>query len=83
MFRLRDAIDLTVRRKGPYCFIGYEPLGIEGYGHDEQEALESFADVFSVTWDGYAAEKDSKLSADARDLKRKLHNLAAGVESSR
>jgi len=79
-FRLRKPIDLTRRRRGPYYFIGYEPLGIEGYGRREQEALESFAEVFSATWDGYAAENDHKLSADARDLKRKMLGLVAEIE---
>src|ERR1017187_1173636 len=36
-------------------------LEIEGYGKDEGEALESFADVFSATWQAYA-EEDGRLS---------------------
>jgi hypothetical protein len=79
-FRLREPIDLTARKRGPYCFVGYAPLEIEGYGHDENEALESFADVFSTTWDAYAAEEDSRLSRDARQLKRQLRRLVAEVE---
>ena len=50
-------IDLTVRHSGPYCFVGYTELEIEGYGKDEDEALESFADVFSATWKAYAEEE--------------------------
>jgi hypothetical protein len=80
-FHLRKPIDLTVRHRGSYCFIGYEAVAIEGYGRNEQEALESFADVFAATWDGYAAENDRGLSGDARDLKRKLLALVAEVES--
>lgn len=82
-FRLRNPIDLAIRHRGPYCFIGYELLGIEGYGRNGQEALDSFADVFSATWDAYAVEKDNKLSGDARDLKRKLLGLVAEVEPTR
>ena len=81
-FRLRQPIDLAVRHSGPYCFIGYRPLQIEGYGHDKGEALESFADVFWMTWDAYAAEEDCRLSRDARELKRKLRGLVAAVESA-
>ena len=79
-FRLREPIDLTARKRGPYCFVGYAPLEIEGYGHDESEALESFADVFSTTWDAYAVEEDTRLSRDARQLKRQLCRLVAAVE---
>jgi hypothetical protein len=79
-FYLREPIDLSVRQRGPYCFVGYSPLEIEGYGHDEKEALESFADVFLTTWDAYAAEDDSRLSRDARQLKRQLRRLVAEVE---
>jgi hypothetical protein len=81
-FHLKKPIDLTVRHRGPYCFIGYEAVGIEGYGRDEQEALESFVDLFAATWDGYAAENDRGLSGDARDLKRKLVALVAKVEAA-
>ena len=49
-FHLREPIDLTVRHTGPYCFVGYSEFEIEGYGKDEDEALESFADVFSAMW---------------------------------
>src|ERR1022692_1223703 len=60
-FHLREPIDLTVRHTGPCCFVGYSEFEIEGYGKDEDEALESFADVFSATWQAYA-EEDGRLS---------------------
>ena len=78
-FHLREPIDLTVRHSGPYCFVGYTELEIEGYGKDEDEALESFADVFSATWQAYA-EEDGRLSQDARELKRRLRGLVGAVE---
>jgi hypothetical protein len=46
----------------------------------KREALESFADVFSTTWDAYAVEEDTRLSRDARQLKRQLRRLVAAVE---
>jgi len=82
-FHLRKPIDLNVRHRGPYCFVGYQPVGIEGHGRNEQEALEAFADVFSATWDWYAEEEDSKLSRDARELKRDLLSLVAEIEPVR
>lgn len=81
-FHLRKPIDLTVRREGGYCLIGYEPLGIEGYGEDKLEALESFVDQFSATWDWIATARDSQLDADTRQLKRKMLNLVALVKPS-
>ena len=81
-FHLSEPIDLTVRRRGPYYFIGYEPLDIVGYGHDEHEALESFADVFSATWDSIAGARDAELGGEARELKRKLRNLVKAVKAA-
>ena len=81
-FHLSEPIDLSVRRRGPYYFIGYEPFEIVGYGHDEREALESFADVFSATWDSIAAASDAELGGEARELKRKLRNLLAVVKAA-
>jgi hypothetical protein len=78
-FHLREPIDLKVRHSGPYCFVGYAELEIEGYGKDEGEALESFADVFSATWQAYA-EEDGRLSQDARELKRRSRGLVGAVE---
>ena len=82
LFRLREPINLKVRQSGPYCLITYPELGIEGYGRDEDEALRSFADVFSATWAAYAEEEDSKLTQDARVLKQKLIDLVAGVRTA-
>ena len=79
-FHLSEPIDLTLRRQGPYYFIGYEPLGISGYGRDQQEALKSFADVFSATWDSVAMASDTQLGREALELKRRLRNLVAGVK---
>ncbi len=81
-FHLRKPIDLSVRRRGPYCFVGYEAFGIEGCGRNEQEALESFADVFSATWDWIATARDSELGGEARELKRELRALVVAVEAA-
>ncbi len=80
-FQLRRPIDLNVRRKGPYHFVGYRVVGIEGYGRSEQEALESFSDVFSATWDWIATTRDDQLGGEARELKKKLSDLVAQVSS--
>jgi hypothetical protein len=79
-FYLREPIDLTVTRRGPYFFVGYTPLAIEGYGQTASAALEAFVDVFSTTWDAYSAEEDRRLSRDARQLKRQLRQLVTEIE---
>jgi hypothetical protein len=81
-FHLRTPIDLKVRHREPYCFIGYEAVGIEGYGRNEREALESFADQFSATWDWIARARDSQLDADTRQLKRRMLSLVELVVPS-
>ena len=80
-FALREPVELSSRRQGPYHFVGISELSIEGYGNSEDEALASFADVFSATWDAYAKEKDSKLTRDARELKRNLKSLVVEVHT--
>jgi hypothetical protein len=80
-FRLHEPINLTVRHSGPYCFVGYPALEIEGYGTDEQEALEAFADVFAATWDSYADENQDRLTRDAQELGQRLRDLVAEAES--
>ena len=79
VFHLSKPIDLTIEREGAYYVIGYQPLGITGYGHSEREALESFADDFSFTWDTYGMARDGDLTQDARDLKQNLRRLVARV----
>jgi hypothetical protein len=75
-----------------YWLIGYEALGVEGYGRSEQAALESFADQFygACLWRVsmarvYGARKwiaqptGSQLTGEARKLKRKLIDMVASV----
>ena len=82
IFHLRRPIDLSVRHRGPYCFIEYQPLDITGYGRDEREALEAFAADFSATWDWIAAARDGQLGGEARELKGELRDLVASVEGA-
>ena len=69
VFSLSAPIDLDVRDASPYCLVEYEPLGLQGRGRDQEEALESFADQFWGMWEWIATADDSKLMPDARRLK--------------
>jgi hypothetical protein len=82
VFGLRTPIDFHVREEGPYCLVEYEPLGLQGRGRDLEEALESFADQFWGTWEWIASADDSKLTPDARRLKRKMRSLVTSVTSA-
>jgi hypothetical protein len=79
-FRLKKPIDLSVRRDGVYWLIGYEAIGVEGYGRSEQAALESFADQFYGAWKWIAQPDGSQLTGEARKLKRKLMSMVASVQ---
>lgn len=79
VFCLREPINLDVRDEGPYCLVEYEPLGLQGRGRDQEEALESFADQFWGTWDWIASADDLKLTQDARRVKRKMRSLVKSV----
>ena len=79
VFSLCAPIDLEVRDEGSYCVVGYEPLGLQGRGRNQEEALESFADQFSGTWDWIASADDPELTQDARRLKRKMRSLVRSV----
>src|ERR1039457_2997233 len=79
VFGLRAPIGLDVRDEGPYCLVEYEPLGRQGRGLDQEEALESFADQFWGMWEWIASADDPKLTQDARRLKRKMRSLVRSV----
>jgi len=83
VFGLRTPIDLAVRDDGPYCLVEYEPLGLQGRGRGQEDALESFADQFWGMWEWIASADDSKLTQDARRLKRKMLRLVRSVTPAR
>ena len=79
VFSLRAPINLEVRDDGPYRLVEYEPLGIQGRGRGQKDALESFADQFMGMWVSIASADDPKLTHDARRLKRKMLSLVKSV----
>ena len=79
VFVLRAPIDLGVREEGPYCLVEYKPIGLEGRGLYQVEALESFADQFWGMWQWIASSDDAKLTQDARRLKRKMLRVVRTV----
>jgi hypothetical protein len=79
VFRLTTAIDLAVRREGPHVVVAYEPLGIEECGKTKAEALDAFAYHFGALWEQFVECEDGALTGDARQLKRKMRSLVAGV----
>ncbi|MBZ5624108.1 MAG: hypothetical protein LAQ69_36225 [Acidobacteriia bacterium] len=80
LFRLREPIDLQVRSGRGRYVVAYPPLEIEGYGDDDREALDSFADQFGSTWHSIALEDDARLTRDARVIKKRMLKLVARVE---
>jgi hypothetical protein len=82
VFHLHSSIDLTARREGRHWLVGYDPIGIEGYGDSRQEALESFAEQFYGAWKWIAEAPDTSLTKDGAELKRKLLGLVAEVQAA-
>lgn len=78
-FTLRTPIHLTLSEDGPYCLVEFEPLGLQGRGRDEQEAIESFAGQFCGMWEWIASAHNLDLTSDARRLKRKMLSLVKSV----
>jgi hypothetical protein len=80
VFRLREPIDLQVKSRRGRFTVAYAPLEIEGYGDDEMEALDSFADQFGSTWHSIALEAEGRLTRDALAIKKRMLKLVARVE---
>src|SRR5271157_2378594 len=74
-FHLKQPIDLEVRSDHGHSIVAYPALEIEGYGDNDQEALESFADQFGSTWHAVALASDLELTRDARQLKKRMLKL--------
>jgi hypothetical protein len=80
LFHLRRPVDLDVRFKRGRSLVSYPSLEIVGYGADELEALESFADQFGSTWHSVALAADIELTRDARQIKKRMLSLVDRVE---
>jgi hypothetical protein len=80
VFRLREPIDLEVRSGRGRFTVAYAPLELEGYGDDEKQALDSFAEQFGSTWHSVALEGDGGLTRDALAIKKRMLKLVASAE---
>jgi len=80
LFHLRQPVDLEVKSERGHSLVAYPALDIVGYGDDELEALESFADQFGGTWHAIALAEDADLTRDARQIKKRMLNLVDRVE---
>jgi hypothetical protein len=80
VFHLREPIDLEVAKDQGYILVAFPPIGIRGYGKTEDEALESFVDQFRSAWSMIAQESDSRLTPEARLLKRAMLHLVRSVD---
>jgi hypothetical protein len=74
-FYLREPINLEVTRDRGFIFVAFPRIGISGYGKTRAEAIESFVDQFRSAWFVIAQESDSRLTPEARLLKRAMLHL--------
>lgn len=83
LFRLSHPIDLETRKAGGRVLVTYEPLGIDVYGRDHDEAVAAFAEAFEDAWEWLEEAPSKDLTGDARELKRSFRTLVRSVEPIR
>jgi len=81
-FVLTCPIVATVEREfGGYWVHQCEEFGVLAYGPTEDCSREEFEREFAYAWDGLANEPDESLTADARQLKARLHDFVDHIET--
>lgn len=80
-FRLRKPIRVRERQDNGLWVQECKPLRISAFGETRSEAWQAFIELFECDWDSLAHERDSKLTSDAQQLKRKLLELVESVEA--
>ncbi|MBM4320641.1 MAG: hypothetical protein FJ125_11955 [Deltaproteobacteria bacterium] len=79
-FRLRRPIHVQMQEEDGVWSHWCEEIGVLGTGTTSADSICSFGEEFLATWDGLAGEEDSKLTGDARSLKRLLLDLVEAIE---
>ena len=79
---MKKSLRVRVGLEGSVWVYEYPPLGILVYGLKQAEALDAFRSDFASAWDQVVKEDDSKLTRDARTLKKRLVLLVAGIETA-
>ncbi len=74
-FWFRNAIQVEAHQEQGHWILECRPLYLVGYGKTKEESRRSFVEAFECQWDSIAQERDSKLTAEALDLKRTLLEL--------
>lgn len=80
-FRLRKPIRVREREENGLWVQECKPLRISAFGETRSEAWQAFIELFECDWDSLAHERDSRLTADAQQIKRKLLELVESVET--
>lgn len=80
-FILNEAIQIQQSFIDDVWVCDFSPLEILTYGPSRHEAVCSFREQFAADWDEIANEKDSKLTLDAQQLKKKFIELVKEVEN--
>jgi len=73
---LKHPIAVSIEDQSDGLFIAtHDQLEIHAFGSSREEAMEAFAQEFTVLWQEIAKEADDNLTPDALLLKRKLRSL--------
>ena len=80
-FRLRKPALVREHEENGLWFHECKAFRIQAFGETRRESWRAFIELFECDWDSIAQEKDSKLTLDAQQLKRKLLDGVESVES--
>ena len=79
-FRLRKPIRVHEYEDDGVWIHECKPLGIFAFAEDRLESWQTFVEFFECNWDSVAQERDSKLTLDAQELKRKYLEIVESVD---
>ena len=78
---LAHPIACVIEKQDDLFFSEDDHIGIIAYGDSREEVMREFSNEFAALWDVIAEEEDSRLTEDARLLKRRLIALVRKVEA--
>ncbi len=80
VFHLREPIDLETRRERGRYTVVFEPLEIDVYGDDRDDAIKAFAEAFEDAWFWLTEAPAREYTRDAKVLRRRIEELVESVE---
>jgi hypothetical protein len=80
VFRLNTPIEIAARWECDAWIYESEALSLIAFGDSPQAASASFQEDFAAMWDVVGQSPDDMLTAQARNVKARLHRIVRTVE---